>query len=506
MARYLATLLIPEEKHQGRFFTDASRELLYAVVLALNDRAGTAWTFRDLISALESPATIKAVTRNTPRAFAIAKSIVNDEKHSSAVLSTLTTRTGPFEQVAALWSTSRNKRVFSIKEFLSKPGVLILGNDEVLKDSLWPINALLLKALTHEILRRPGPTTRLPRHWFVLDEFRWMEKVECIHDLLNRGRSKGASVLIGIQSLEGMIEVYKEPVANDILSQCANKTFLRAGGPKTAEWAEKFFGKVRHTINVYSETSGKHPSSSVNHALQEHALFLDSTFLNLPFPTPGSDYVAINDVPALNCTLITKRPFNEVLSWTAKPPHSFSVGQILNIGSLAAKLSAEEPDAVSKFVISRFSPEAKNALSAFNGKAPDAMRRLLVKELNQIIASESVLDSRAFEGVSLSARTNEILGASEHEFQTRALNQSLLVDAFPKELTLEPVPAIILRSTVSEQTLKPWTKTEKAKFCSPKNKTADDSVQKVSAPTAEPTHYPPRQPVDRPDPPLPLDF
>ena len=74
-----------------------------------------------------------------------------------------------------------------------------MDNDPVLKESIWPINALLLKALTQEILR--GPNSSQPRHWFVLDEFRAMENVDCVHDLLNRGRSKGASVLLGIQSI-----------------------------------------------------------------------------------------------------------------------------------------------------------------------------------------------------------------------------------------------------------------------------------------------------------------
>ena len=77
-----------------------------------------------------------------------------------------------------------------------------------MRDSLWPINALLLKALTQEILRRPG--CRHPRHWFVLDEFPAMEKVDCIHDLLRRGRSKDASVLLGMPGKEPLDVVYGE--------------------------------------------------------------------------------------------------------------------------------------------------------------------------------------------------------------------------------------------------------------------------------------------------------
>ena len=321
MARHLAVLLIPEEKHQGRYFTDASRELLYAVVLALNSIAGKGWTFRDLLCAMESAEHIMAVTARYPRAKAIAWSILNDERHSGAVLSTLATRLGQFEQVAALWATHPSAEYFSIEKFFAQPGVLILGNDPTLKESIWPINAVVLKALTDHILRQPDlpSEVRHPRFWFIFDEFSWMNNVACIHDLLNRGRSKGASVLIGFQTLEGLIEIYNEHGANDILSQCAHKTFLRAGGPKTAEWAEHFFGKIRHKFPVYSETTGREHSVSINYPLTEHSLFIASEFLNIPFPGPGLPYVAINDVPSLGCTLITKRPSSEVFSWLTKP-------------------------------------------------------------------------------------------------------------------------------------------------------------------------------------------
>ena len=58
----------------------------------------------------------------------------------------------------------------------------------MLRDSFWPINALLLKAPTQEILRWPNPPD--VRRGFVLDEFRVMQRVECVHDLLNLGRFK----------------------------------------------------------------------------------------------------------------------------------------------------------------------------------------------------------------------------------------------------------------------------------------------------------------------------
>ena len=234
MARSLATLLIPEEKHTSApYFYNAARELVYDVILALNFIDEKKWTLRDLLCALESREHIARVTARDRRAGVLADRILADRQHSDGVLSTLATRLGNLEQVAALWSTSTSGITFTVEEFLTQPGVLVLGNDPVLRDSFWPLNAILLKALTKEILRRSD--TLFPRCWFVLDEFRAMEKVDCIHELLNRGRSKGASVLVGIQSVEGIVQVYEENAANDILSQCANKMFLRAGGPKTAE-------------------------------------------------------------------------------------------------------------------------------------------------------------------------------------------------------------------------------------------------------------------------------
>ena len=314
LARRLATLLVPEEKHSNApFFADGSRSLVYATILALNRICGSRWTFRDLLCALDSPEHIKAVTNRHPAAQRVASPLLQDRRHSPGVLSTLATKVGQYDQVAALWHSSRSGRKFSIPEFLKRPGVLVLSNDAVLKESFWPINALLLKALTQEILRESD--TLQPRHWFVLDEFPAMKNVDCIPDLVAAGRSKGASVLLGIQGIEGVSKIYHHDLTNAILSQCAYKTFLRAGGPVTAEWAERFFGKVRRVEPVYTESWSKDGrSGSLQYSLQDRSLFNASFFLNLPFPAPGGPYVSVSDVPWLQSTLISRRWFDHLLA------------------------------------------------------------------------------------------------------------------------------------------------------------------------------------------------
>ena len=180
-----------------------------------------------------------------PRAKAAVTQHCNDATNFGGVLSTLETKLGEFHEVAALWDTSPSSRSFSITEFLKSRGVLILGYDPVLEESLWPMNAIILKALTNEILREDE--TDLPRHWFVLDEFLAMKRVDSIRNLANLGRSKGASVTVALQSHEGLREIYGPEGSEAILEAFTNKTFLRAGGPVTAEWAERYFNKIRQT-------------------------------------------------------------------------------------------------------------------------------------------------------------------------------------------------------------------------------------------------------------------
>jgi hypothetical protein len=44
-----------------------------------------------------------------------------------------------------------------------------------------------------------------------------LQKVECMHEFVNQGRSKGASVLLGIQSVEGLVDVCGQEKANEML-------------------------------------------------------------------------------------------------------------------------------------------------------------------------------------------------------------------------------------------------------------------------------------------------
>ena len=117
------------------------------------------------------------------------------------------------------------------------------------------------------------------------------------------------------------MELYQTHGANDILTQCAYKTFLRAGGPVTGEWAQKFFGQIRCMEDVKSESKGRGPTTrTVHHNLTERLAFVASFFMNLPLPRLGGPFMAVCDVPCLERFFVIQRTFDEVLSWCIPIP------------------------------------------------------------------------------------------------------------------------------------------------------------------------------------------
>ena len=320
MIRYVAGLLVPRELHStAPYFSDAARELIIAVILALNLIKGRFWTLRDLLCALDSREHIVGLTRRHPRAKIRAERILNDEKHSDGVLSTLGTKLGDYETIAALSATGRSRKPFTMDRFFGEPGVLVLGSDPFFKASLAPIVDTTVTTASNYLLRQPE--TDVTKAWFVLDEGRTLDKAESIKNLANYGRSKGVCVVLTAQSIEGLIEIYGEPATNDLLSHLTNKTFLRAGGVQTAEWAERYFGKVRSWEPSYSRTQNPHSSDSfgTTFALQDRPILLSSVFLDMPLPGPGRPFCAVSDMPYYGGPILSERPFEQVLSWRTRP-------------------------------------------------------------------------------------------------------------------------------------------------------------------------------------------
>jgi hypothetical protein len=294
-ARTLSRILAPrDEKSNAPFFTDGASLLIKETMTGLSAIMATTWTFRDLLNALDSPESIRAIAAHNPRSEKIVSNILNDSKHAAGILSTLMTKLQDFEEVAALWHTGTSRREFRIERFIQEPGVLVLGFDAELKDALWPANRVILNAITQKILNQPD-SKRQPRFWFLLDEFPAMRDIEFVSDLMNRGRSKGACVLLGAQTLSGLHAIYGKPRTEEILGDCTFKTFLQSSDPATAEWMSNVVGTIRYWEDDHSENDNGEGSATTK--IQERRALNDSVFKFMPRADSGGEFHAVHVTP-----------------------------------------------------------------------------------------------------------------------------------------------------------------------------------------------------------------
>jgi len=372
MARHIAALLVPEEKASSApYFWTAARQLLLATILGLKVTLNEHWTLRDLLCATDSLERIKAVTGRDQLAARLAAPILKDQRHAFGVLSTLSNKLGIYSEVAALWHTSRNRKKFSVPQFLSRSGILVLPFDPVLKESLWPINAILLRSLASHILRLPE--TKVPRHWCVFDEFSLMGQMDSIRDLLNLGRSKGVSVTLGFQTIELLSVIYPEKAADAIISQCSTKTVLRAGGEITASWASKHFNNIREYEDVVTDSWGPGGSSrSIQYKLTERSIFTPAYFLNLSSPGPGQPFQGVSDIPSLRVSLVHDRPFDDLLAWRELKPKAKISGFEPREDSTDQSLKPWTKEEELAFCGQNFDEERKDAKSESTKDGPPA--------------------------------------------------------------------------------------------------------------------------------------
>ena len=325
-AQNLAALIIPAEPNASTsYFWQAAQRTVWAAIIALNGLHPGRWTLRDLINALSSPENIKRLVSRVPRARVKADPYLKDTLHFPSVFTTIATKASRLETVAALWHQTKTDKQFSITDWFSndpgqrRHGVLLLGHRPKFLEALNPINGLLLRMISDEL--QAWEDVSQPHTWIVLDEFRWMKEVDCMAELLGVGRSKGASILLGIQDVSGMRAAYGPDRTDEILGLCENKTFLRVGNSATAEWASKYFGDRESTETKVSHTYGKDNSVTYAKDVVKRPLFLDGEFLNLEAPEnqPGSRIQGIHHVPFVGDPYSTDEDAQVIYAMNRKP-------------------------------------------------------------------------------------------------------------------------------------------------------------------------------------------
>ncbi|MCC6235782.1 MAG: type IV secretion system DNA-binding domain-containing protein [Verrucomicrobiales bacterium] len=297
-ALQVATLLIPQSnKDTNPFFANAARHLLYGVLLVALARAPGRWTLRQVLLVVRDP----ELLRQALESEAVTQHLLPYFEHAGTfqnIISTVLTCTAPYETIAASWDRAVEK--VSLRAWLEEESVLVLGNDEAHRVAVDTLNRLIFQRLSELILARAGTgAAGVGETWLFLDEVREMGKLEGLGRLLTKSRTAGACVVLGLQDLGGMREVYGPEVAEEILAQCNSKAVLRLNGPQTAQWAARLFGSREVLERARSQNqsrsfrslgleSGGSRGESVSHGIVKREVVLDSELLGLPETHPST--------------------------------------------------------------------------------------------------------------------------------------------------------------------------------------------------------------------------
>jgi hypothetical protein len=157
----------------------------------------------------------------------------------------------------------------------------VIGTHETLRTTLDTINRILLKRIAQVVVGAGDSDTR--ETWLFLDEIRETQKVDGLYRLFTKSRSKGVSIALAAQGIEGIRDAFGDKVADELTSQCSNLSILGLNSPATAKWASEILGRYERTeVRRTSGTGG----DSLQEQIVNRETVMPSELLALPSANP----------------------------------------------------------------------------------------------------------------------------------------------------------------------------------------------------------------------------
>jgi len=265
-ATEIAKRLIP--KSDDPFWSNAAQQLLVAVFIKLQRERGTDWSWKDINAELSDPYTLAdAVKRYNPAMQTLMEDPTS--KTAQSVITTLATFSLTIRLLTQAWDnvdpitnkTYEEGRVIpkiSFREWALTPIVerrviVMQGNKryQTLEQAYVQSIISAFGAIMNSPEMTDDPNRRI---WFFLDEFPQLGKLEGFAPYLEVGRSKGLCVILGLQDISQLREIYKQDAAASWAAICGTFIICRSQGVDTLEWLRKFFGE-RQIMRLSRSTS-----------------------------------------------------------------------------------------------------------------------------------------------------------------------------------------------------------------------------------------------------------
>lgn len=301
-AAAIASLLVetPGEEQKGaeKFYNTAARNIISGLLIGLRLEYGEDWTFRDFLLILDRIEYVMAFLNRRPETARYIRDYNANPETFGNLRATLRNIVIDYHAIASCWNHA-DEEAISINRWMRNsshnvdsetklPSILLLGYDPSKPVQFSALNRAFIYKIAQSILaagKHIDPDK--DRTWVFLDEATLLGKLPIMTELLNTGASRGCSVILGFQTVQGMARVFGDKESAELIGQCANLAIFRLGNnPATAEWAANTIGKAEQREWTESFTSGQQSTKSKSYATQERFAVRPETLQNIPQINP----------------------------------------------------------------------------------------------------------------------------------------------------------------------------------------------------------------------------
>ncbi|MBE9117256.1 type IV secretion system DNA-binding domain-containing protein [Lusitaniella coriacea LEGE 07157] len=290
-AAELSAVLIPENENQkdNKYFIDAARLLLTAVIVALQTAKGTKWTLRDLLLACSNKNDLLLLLKNHHPRYQAYEEFFKDKKGKNEVLTTLQANLLPLNIVAARWERAPEK--ISLRNWLRGEYVLVMGSDFEFPETLKRINQLLFRFIASGLKSLPDDPER--RVWMFIDELAAISPLPELENLLALGRSKSLGTVLSTQNLPALVRILGREKTFEIFGLCARKAIMGVD-PETAKLLSEYFSDYEYVETTYNASVSYGPQgTSTTEGTQDkrgtRRTVTAQQFMDMNFPAPGPE-------------------------------------------------------------------------------------------------------------------------------------------------------------------------------------------------------------------------
>jgi len=267
-ARLIAEQLISDSKDP--MWSNASRQVLTGLISALAITKPGRWDFPDLADLVSGGgrALLEALAIGNREAVPLISN-PDENKTAQSILANLSAFMAPISDLAEAWRAQPGAQTvipFSIQRWLADdwdgPRILILQGSSRYEPLMQAFLRSFLGVLIARMIDPSFPEARSRdtdyRLYFFLDEFIRLGKLPDIEKLITVGRSKGGRLLLGLQDIAQVRNVYGPELAAAWFSQLATQFYGRVAPGDTATWLSSVFARreVEHTVYTASKSQG----------------------------------------------------------------------------------------------------------------------------------------------------------------------------------------------------------------------------------------------------------